>query len=41
VKFGKLPVQLFAGVRYWATSPEGVGPTGWGARWGMTILLPK
>src|SRR4051812_17919833 len=32
VKFGKLPVQLFAGVRYWATSPDDVGPTGFGAR---------
>jgi len=41
VKLGKLPVQLFAGIRYWATSPEDVGPTGWGARWGMTVLLPK
>src|SRR5262245_44052511 len=40
VKFGKLPVQLFAGIRYWATSPDDVGPTGWGARWGMTVLLP-
>ena len=41
VKFGKLPVQLFAGARYWAESPEGVGPTGWGARAGFTVLLPK
>ena len=41
VKFGKLPVQLFAAGRYWADSPEGAGPTGWGARAGFTILLPK
>ena len=41
VKFGKLPVQLFAAGRYWAKSPDGVGPTGWGARAGFTILLPK
>ena len=41
VKFDKLPVQLFAGIRYWATSPDDVGPTGWGARWGLTVLLPK
>ncbi|MDL2397440.1 transporter [Rhizobium mayense] len=39
VKFGKLPVQLFAAARYWADSPDG-GPTGWGARVGMTFLLP-
>ena len=41
VKFDKLPVQLFAGARYWAASPDGVGPTGWGLRWGFTFLLPK
>ncbi len=41
VKFDKLPVQLFAGARYWAETPEGSGPTGWGARAGFTILLPK
>jgi hypothetical protein len=41
VKFGKLPVQLFAGIRYWAASPDDAGPTGWGARWGLTVLLPK
>jgi hypothetical protein len=41
VRLGKLPVSLFGGVRYWADSPEGAGPTGWGARWGLTILLPK
>jgi hypothetical protein len=41
VKFGKLPVSLFAGVRYYVASPDDVGPTGWGARWGITFLLPK
>ncbi len=41
VRFGKLPVQLFVGARYWADSPEDTGPTGWGARAGFTILLPK
>jgi hypothetical protein len=41
VKLGKLPVSLFAGVRYWAVSPDDIGPTGWGARWGITFLLPK
>jgi hypothetical protein len=41
VRFGKLPVQLFAAATYWADSPEDVGPTGWGVRGGLTILLPK
>jgi len=41
VKFGKLPVQLFVAGRYWAESPDSVGPTGWGARAGITFLLPK
>jgi hypothetical protein len=41
VRFGKLPVSLFAGVRYWAVSPEGSGPEGWGARGGVTFLFPK
>ena len=41
VKFGKLPVSLFGGVRYWAASPDGSGPEGWGARAGITFLLPK
>jgi hypothetical protein len=40
VKFDKLPVQFFAGARYWADTPDGVGPTGWGARAGFTFLLP-
>jgi hypothetical protein len=40
VKIGKLPVSLFAGVRYWATSPKDVGPTGWGARGGIVFLFP-
>jgi hypothetical protein len=38
---GKLPVSIFGGVRYWADSPDDVGPTGWGARFGFTVLLPK
>lgn len=40
VRFGKLPVQLFGGVRYWAESPIS-GPHDFGARFGMTFLLPK
>lgn len=40
VRFGKLPVSLFGGVRYWAESPE-FGPKDWGLRFGATILLPR
>ncbi|MCQ0092244.1 transporter [Roseovarius sp. M141] len=40
VKFGKQPVQLTAGVRYWADSPAG-GPDDWGGRLQMTFLFPK
>lgn len=41
VRFGKLPVSLFAGARYWVDTPKDTGPEGWGARAGFTILLPK
>ncbi|MGL4528563.1 MAG: transporter [Aestuariivirga sp.] len=40
IKLGGNPVQLTAGVRYWADSPE-EGPDGWGARLAMTYLFPK
>ncbi len=40
VKFGKQPVNLTAGARYWATAPENV-PDGWGFRVAMTFLFPK
>lgn len=40
VKISGKPVQLTGGVRYWADSPDG-GPTGWGARLGVTYLFPK
>lgn len=39
LKMGKLPVQLGAGVRYWADSTDD-GPEGWGARVVVTFLLP-
>jgi hypothetical protein len=39
MKFGKLPVQLAIGPRYYAASPDG-GPE-WGARFTMTFLFPK
>jgi hypothetical protein len=41
VNLGGQPVSLFGGVRYWAVSPEDVGPEGWGARFGITFLFPK
>jgi hypothetical protein len=40
VKMGQLPVSLFAGARYWVSSPDREGPTGWGARFGLTLLFP-
>jgi hypothetical protein len=40
VKFGKQPVQLGLGGRYWADAPDG-GPDGWGARFQVTLLFPK
>lgn len=39
-RFGKLPVQLKAGLRYWAESPDS-GPEGVGFKIGIVILLPK
>jgi hypothetical protein len=41
VKVGDLPVSLFGGVRYWASTPEETGPDGWGARAGVTFLFPR
>lgn len=41
VHLDKQPVALFGGVRYWAVSPDGAGPTDWGARFGMTFLFPE
>jgi hypothetical protein len=41
VNLGGQPVSILGGVRYWAVSPEDVGPEGWGARFGMTFLFPK
>jgi hypothetical protein len=39
VKFGKQPVSIVGGVRYWADSPD-TGPHCFGARLGMTFLFP-
>jgi hypothetical protein len=35
------PLSLQAGLRYWADSPEGAGPKGFGARFALTFLFPK
>ena len=40
LKIGSQPVQVGAGLRYWAASPAG-GPDGWGARVQLTFLFPK
>ena len=40
VKFGKLPVQIGGGLRYWAASPDNAGPKGLGYRFFVTVLLP-
>ena len=36
---GKQPVSLFAGLRYWAVSPD-TAPEAFGARFGITFLFP-
>ena len=40
VKFGRQPVSIGGGVRYWADSPDG-GPRNWGLRMSVTFLFPK
>jgi hypothetical protein len=37
---GNLPLQLGAGVRYWAESQDN-GPEGFGTRLVLTFLFPK
>jgi hypothetical protein len=41
LKVGSQPIALQAGVRYWADSPSGAGPEGWGFRLAATFLFPK
>jgi hypothetical protein len=41
LKIGKQPLSLQVGMRYWADTPEGVGPKGWGYRAQLTFLFPK
>lgn len=41
LKVGGQPLTLTAGARYWANTPKGVGPEGWGLRLAVTFLFPK
>jgi hypothetical protein len=40
MRFGKLPVSVGAGIRYWLDSPAGTAE-GWGVVASLNILLPK
>jgi len=40
MRIGEQPVQIGAGMRYWAESPD-TGPKGWGFRFFATFLFPK
>lgn len=40
-KIGKQPMSIQLGARYWADTPENVGPEGWGARLAYTLVFPK
>lgn len=40
VTINKQPINFQAGLRYWASSPDG-GPDGFGARFAITFLFPK
>ena len=41
LRIGKLPVQIGAGVRYWADTPDDQGPENFGLRLQWTFLFPK
>ena len=41
LKVGNQPLTLQGGARYWADSPDGAGPEGWGFRLAVTLLFPK
>lgn len=41
LRVGRQPITVQGGVRYWADSPEGAGPEGWGLRLAVTFLFPK
>lgn len=41
LKIGGQPMTLQAGARYWADTPDGIGPKGWGFRFQAAFLFPK
>ena len=41
VTIDKQPVSFTAGLRYWADSPQDIGPEGWGGRFVVTFLFPS
>ena len=41
LKLGNQPLSLQGGARYWADTPAGIGPKGWGYRFQLTFLFPK
>ena len=40
LKFGRQPVSIGGGLRYWADSPSG-GPRDWGVRLSVTFLFAR
>jgi hypothetical protein len=41
LKISGQPITVSAGARYWASTPSGVGPEGWGFRVALTFLFAK
>ena len=41
LKIRNQPLSLQVGTRYWADTPDGIGPKGWGYRFQLTLLFPK
>ena len=41
LKVGNQPLTVKGGARYWADSPDGAGPKGWGFQLAVTLLFPK
>ena len=40
-KVGNQPLSIQGGLRYWASTPDDVGPKGWGFRVALIALFPK
>jgi len=41
LKIGNQHLTLQGGARYWADTPDRVGPQGWGVRFAVDLLFPK